>query len=108
MTKGNQKNTNITDLNKKRTPAERKAAAAKAGKASGEARRNYACMRECFRDRLTSEQMEKAFDKLWRLFINKGNLKAFDIIMNVIGEETSTTKNITITFASEEMEEYGD
>lgn len=99
---------NITDLNKKRTPAERKAAAAKAGKASGTARRNYATFRECFKDQMTPEMMEKAFNKLWRMFINKGNLNAFDRLVELADEDKTTANNITITFASDEMDEYGD
>ena len=107
MPKGNPQN--ITKLNTKRTPEERKAAAAKAGKASGEARRNYASFKACFREQMTDEMMEKIFNKLMRMFLNKGDLHAFDRIVSILDEEgSSTAKNITITFSSPEMEEYGD
>ena len=99
---------NITNLNKRRTAAERKAAAAKAGRASGRARKNYANLRECFKEELTSEMMVQAFDKLWDMFVNHGNLNAFDRIVEIIGDDEPTTNHVTITFASEEMEEYGD
>ena len=99
---------NITDLNKKRTPAERKTAAAKAGKASGIARRNYATLKDCFKEQMTPEMMEKAFNKLWRMFINKGNLNAFDRLAALADDEKTTANNITITFATDEMNEYGD
>ena len=99
---------NITELNAKRTPEERKKAASKAGKASGKARREYANIRECFNEKVDSEMMDKAFDKLWRMFINKGNLQAYDRIVAFLDDNSTAKTNVTITFASQEMEEYGD
>jgi len=80
----------------------------KGGKASVEVRRNYAGLKECFTHRMTPEMMEQAFDQLWSLFMNHNNLTAFDLLMKFTDEGDSVQKNITITFASEEMNEYGD
>lgn len=90
------------------TTEEARKRGSKGGKASAEARRNYATFRECFKHRMTDEMMEKAFDKLWRMFINKGNLNAFDRINELTDTGENMANNITITFATQEMEEYGD
>lgn len=105
MPRGNPQN--ITELNAKRTPQERKEAAAKAGKASGEARRNYANLRECFKQRMTPEMMEEAYDTLWKMFTKDKNLMAYDRLHDAVDDGSSVQNNVTITFASEDMDSYG-
>ena len=90
------------------SPEEAKRRGRNGGRKSGEARRNYASFRECFKHQMTDEMMEKAFDKLWRMFINKGNLNAFDRLSECLGDDSPAANNITITFASEDMKDYGD
>ena len=99
---------NITDLNTKRTPAERKAAASKAGKASGKKRAAYANLRECFTKEMTEDDMKKLYKKMLELVLVYGNINAFDKLVQLTDTGAALQNHVTITFASEEMEEYGD
>ncbi len=80
---------------------------AKGGKNSGETRRAYANARDCFKKLMTDEKLEESFGILWDLF-RQGKIDAFDRIIHFTEDETPTANSITINFASQEMEEYGD
>lgn len=80
----------------------------KGGKASGESRRAFATFKECFKHEMTDEQMKLAYKKLWELFLKDGKIEAFDRLKDIMDGGESTANNINITFASQEMEEYGD
>ena len=100
---------NISRVNAQRTQSERRKAASKAGKASGQARANYASWKQCFRERCTPEQMKQMYDKLWTLFYKSNNLNALEMLLK--GLDDDSTKNdahVTVTFRSEDMDEYGD
>lgn len=81
----------IDKLNSKRTRNEREKAAAKAGKASGDARRKYASIRDCMADNLDDEKRKELFTVLYNRALH-GNLKALDMILKLEGSKSKEDK----------------
>lgn len=89
--------------NSERTPKERKELAKKAGKKSGEARRNKKTMKEMLDYLLSKEIENKQGDKastqeaitiaLIKQALN-GNVKAFEVIRDTIGEKPTEKHEI--------------
>lgn len=63
------------------------------GKRSGEVRRNYASLKECFKDKMTDEMKAQAFDKLWAMFQKGNNLNAYDRIASLIEDSENSHDN---------------
>lgn len=80
----------------------------KGGKASGKARAAYANLRECFTQEMTEDDMKKLYKKMLELVLVDGNINAFDKLIQLTDTGETLKNNVTITFASEEMKEYGD
>lgn len=81
----------------------------KGGKASGKTRANYANWKACFKQRMTPEQMDQMYDKLWTLFYKSNNLNALEVLLKGLDDDSERKdSNITVKFCSEDMDEYGD
>lgn len=79
----------------------------KGGKISGVSRRNYACLRESFKAKLTDDMANKMFDRLWSLFINHNNLHALGKIIDILGDdanESESEQSIVIVFQNDTNE----
>lgn len=71
--------------NKGLTPKERRKNASKAGKASAAKRKEYASFRECFKEHMDDDTRKALFDMLLKR-AKQGNLKAFEILRDTLGE----------------------
>lgn len=98
---------NLVDISTRTTKEQRKIQK-KGGIVSGEKRRNWATFRDCFKDKMTDEDMEKAYAKLWELFLKDGKLDALAMLRDIFEDSSAVQNNITIKFGSQEMDEYGD
>ena len=109
MPKGDNPNSrkNLKPLNTRTKKAQREVQS-KGGKVSAEKKRNWATFRDCFKDKMTDEDMEKAYAKLWELFLKDGKLDALAMLRDIFEDSSAVQNNINITFGSQEMEEYGD
>ncbi len=98
---------NVKNLksNSERTPIERKELAQKAGKKSGEARRKKATFKKILDSMLYIKDIEgltpaeKICMELIQSALN-GNLKAFEMIRNTIGEIPTTKNEVTCNDSS--------
>ena len=81
-------------VNSERTPEQRKAQARKAGKASGEVRGAFKSLNEDLREQLTPETINEINQRIIAL-AKKGNLKAYELIRNGIGEDP--TKKVELS-----------
>lgn len=99
---------NLKPVNQ-RTKKEQREIAVMGGKASGVARANYASLRECFKTRMTAETMDMMYDKLLMMFLKGNNLNAYDrLVAGTDDESDHKDASVTIKFASEDMDQYGD
>lgn len=82
----------------------------KGSKKGNEAKRQYASLRECFRERLDDEKKDEIFDMLMDLALKKKNLNALDRLTKILGEdqeEQNKSNDINITW-KQEMSDYAD
>ena len=81
-------------VNSERTPKQRKAQASKAGIESGKVRGAFKSLNEDLREQLTPELINQINQRIISL-AKSGNLKAYELIRNGIGEDP--TKKVELT-----------
>lgn len=77
-----------------RTPNERRMSARKAGKASGESRRLKKTLTESLKELCTPEAIDEINQKIL-LMAKRGNLKAYELIRDGLGEKPTDKVEIT-------------
>ena len=82
--------------NSERTPKELREIATKGGKRSGEVRRLEKSFKEIDQETTTEEEKRKMWESLKKAAM-QGNLKAFEIYRDTIGEKPTTTANVNLT-----------
>ena len=80
--------------NSERTPNERKKQAMKAGKASGESRRLKKTLTESLKELCTPEAINEINQKIL-LMAKRGNLKAYELIRDGLGEKPTDKLEVT-------------
>lgn len=73
-------------VNSERTPKEREEQARIAGKASGSARAAYASYYDVARENVTDEERLAHIEKLKELFLDKGDIKALELLLRILKE----------------------
>ena len=105
MPRGDNPNSRANLIKKEdRTPKERRESAKKAGVASGKARAIYKSLSEDLKEQCTPEEVHALNAKLKAMAMH-GNLKAYELIRDGLGEKPVNEISIRDT-SSEELDEY--
>lgn len=81
------------------TPKQRREKAQKAGKASGEARALYKSLNEDLKEQCTPEKLNKINARIIAM-AERGNLKAYELIRDGLGEKPSDNVKVTNTMVN--------
>ena len=92
--------------NSDRTPKERQEQARKAGKASGEARAVYKSLNADLREQCDDATIKAINERLLQM-AKHGNLKAYELLRDGLGEKPTEKHEVTVTDDSmREMDEF--
>lgn len=93
-------------VNSERTPKQREDQARKAGQKSGEVRAQNASLSADLKGRCTPDRLAKINERILSM-AEKGNLKAYELVRDTIGEKPVNRQiNENIDRSAEELNEY--
>lgn len=90
------------NLEKNHDPNRARINGAKGGRKTAQIRKECANFKECFATNMTPEKRQELFEVIWNM-ARRGNLKAFEIIRDQLGEKPvekieQTNTNVVIDF----------